>query len=58
MCNFCGLNQNTWKAIAQKAYDDFFGKEMRDSLDIYDDYTVDDINTEEDENHIEMNKIV
>jgi hypothetical protein len=58
VCNFCGLNQNTWKAIDQKAYDDFLGKGTRDSLDIYDDYTVDNINTEGDENYIEMDKII
>ena len=41
VCNFCGLNQNTWKAIDQKAYDDFLGKETRDTIGDYGDYKVD-----------------
>jgi hypothetical protein len=53
VCNFCGLNQNTWKAIDQKAYDDFLGKDTRDSMNLFADYdNTDDI---ENENYIEMN---
>ena len=56
VCNFWGLNKNTWKAIDQKAYDDFLGKDTRDSLNIYGDYeNVEDIEAERDENYIEMN---
>ena len=56
VCNFWGLNKNTWKAIDQKAYDDFLGKDTRDSLNIYGDYeNIEDIEAERDENYIEMN---
>ena len=29
--NFCGLNENTWKAIDQKAQQDIIGEGSRDS---------------------------
>ena len=53
VCNFCGLNQNTWKAIDQKAYDDFLGKETRDTIGDYGDYKV-DLGIDND-SYIEMN---
>ena len=53
VCNFFGFNKNTWKAIDQKAYDDFLGKDTRDSMNLFADYdNSDDI---ENENYIEMN---
>ena len=41
VCNFYGFNKNTWKAIDQKAYDDLYGKDTRDSFGLYEDYNVD-----------------
>ncbi len=36
VCNFCGLNENTWKAIDKKAYYEMSGKVGRDSNEIGD----------------------
>ena len=36
VCNFCGLNENTWKAIDQKAKEDYMGMLNRDSNSIGD----------------------
>ena len=55
VCNFCGLNQNTWKAIDQKAYDDWLGRDTRDSFDIDGDYIVENNGNEKDDNMVEMN---
>ena len=55
VCNFCGLNQNTWKAIDQKAYDDWLGRDTRDSFYIYGDYIVENNGNEKDDNMVEMN---
>ena len=41
VCNFYGFNINTWKAIDQKAYDDLYGKDTRDSFGLFEDYNVD-----------------
>ena len=41
ICNFYGFNKNTWKAIDQKAYDDLYGKDTRDSFGLFEDYNVD-----------------
>ena len=41
VCNFYGFNKNTWKAIDQKAYDDLYGKDTRDSFGLFEDYNVD-----------------
>ena len=54
VCNFCGLNQNTWKAIDQKAQDDWLGKETRDTIGDYGDYVV-DMDNAKDDSYIEMN---
>ena len=40
VCNFCGFNENTWKAIDKKAEDDYLGKNSRDSFVIYDGYEI------------------
>ena len=55
VCNFCGLNQNTWKAIDQKAYDDWLGRDTRDSFDIDGDYIVEKNGNEKDDNMVEIN---
>ena len=55
VCNFCGLNQNTWKAIDQKAYDDWLGRDTRDSFVIDGDYIVENNGNEKDDNMVEMN---
>ena len=41
VCNFCGLNENTWKAIDKKADEDYLGLLDRDSNSI-DDYEIED----------------
>ena len=56
VCNFCGLNQNTWKAIDQKAYEDWLGKETKDTLDSNYDNSADDTDNENDDNHKEIDK--
>ena len=42
VCNFCGFNENTWKAIDKKAYEDYSLRDARDSF-IIDDYDISDI---------------
>ena len=41
VCNFCGLNENTWKAIDQKAKEDYMGMLNRDS-NLIGDYELDE----------------
>ena len=53
VCNFCDLNQNTWKAIDQKAYEDWLGKETKDTLNSSDDNSAGDTDNENDDNHKE-----
>ena len=53
VCNFCGLNQNTWKAIDQKAYEDTFCKNLRNTWDIMSENSADYDSINED-NYIEM----
>ena len=43
VCNFCGLNENTWKAIDKKANEDYMGMLDRDSNSIGD-YEIDNNN--------------
>ena len=41
VCNFCKLNENTWKAIDKKAYDDMYLYDTRDySLVCYGNYKI------------------
>ena len=40
VCNFCGFNKNTWKAIDQKAYNDLYMKDTKDSFALFDGYNV------------------
>ena len=49
VCNFCGFNENTWKAIDKKAQDDFTGNGSRDSLAIGECYTLEKNDTKEEE---------
>ena len=43
VCNFCGLNENTWKAIDKKANEDYMGMLNRDS-NLIGDYELDENN--------------
>ena len=54
VCNFYGFNKNTWKAIDQKAYDDLYGKDTRDSFGLFEDYNVDIRESLGEESAIEM----
>ena len=54
VCNFWGLNENTWKAISQKAYDEILEKDIRDSYNINEDYKIGIENNEHDEDNVEM----
>ena len=54
VCNFWGLNENTWKAISQKAYDEILEKDIRDSYNINADYKIGRENNEHDEDNVEM----
>ena len=56
VCNFCGFNENTWKAIDKKAQDDFTGNGSRDSLVIDECYTLEKNNTKEEEECVEMSQ--
>ena len=40
VCNFCGFNENTWKAIDKKAYDDISVNIERGSNEYLGDYKV------------------
>ena len=54
VCNFYGFNKNTWKAIDQKAYDDLYGKDTRDSFGLFEDYNVDIRESRGEESALEM----
>jgi drug/metabolite transporter (DMT)-like permease len=54
VCNFFGFNKNTWKAIDQKAYDDLYGKDTRDSFGLFEDYNVDIRESRGEESALEM----
>ena len=54
--NFCGLNENTWKAIDQKAFQDLIGNDSRDSYVFNENYVVETYIHEDDENAIEMSQ--
>ena len=41
VCNFCKLNENTWKAIARKAHNDLMLVDSTDSFIIDDNYKLD-----------------
>ena len=56
VCNFWGLNENTWKSIHKKAVNDYMGGDSRDSLLIYDDYEFNSIMPNMDEISVEMNE--
>ena len=54
--NFCGLNENTWNAIDQKAFQDLIGNDSRDSYVFDENYVVETYIHEDDENAIEMSQ--
>ena len=41
VCNFCGFNENTWKAIDKKAQADIIGVDSTDSFAVFQNYEVD-----------------
>ena len=54
VCNFCKLNENTWKAIARKAHNDLMLVDSTDSFIIDDNYKFDRKNTYFVDKNIEM----
>ena len=54
VCNFCKLNENTWKAIDQKAYDDMNLDDDRDSFGGNEHYIVESIEPSDTETFEEM----
>ena len=50
VCNFCGFNENTWKAIDKKANDDIKGRIGRDSNTYLGDYKVQHLGSLNDDN--------
>ena len=55
VCNFCGLNENTWKAIDKKAYDDISGKNERDSGTYVENFKIQHLDSLNDDLYLEMN---
>ena len=56
VCNFCRLNENTWEAIDEKAYNDIACREMTESFVIIDNYCIDGLSSNKDEKETEMNE--
>ena len=56
VCNFCKLNENTWKAIDEKAYNDIVRKETKESFALIDNYCVEDFESSKAEKSIEMDE--
>ena len=57
VCNFCRLNENTWKAIDQKAYDDMnLDDNSVDSFQGNDNYKVEVVEPPDAEAYEEMNQ--
>ena len=54
--NFCGLNENTWEAIDEKACNDMTCREMTESFVVIDNYCIDGLSSNEDEKETEMNE--
>ena len=54
VCNFCGFNKNTWKAIDQKAYNDLYMKDTKDSFALFDGYNVECTDILREESFFEM----
>ena len=54
VCNFCGFNKNTWKAIDQKAYNDLYLNDTKDSFALFDGYNVECTDNLREESFFEM----
>ena len=54
VCNFCKLNENTWKAIDRKAYNDVIQVDTTDSFIIDENYKIERKNSNEEDKTIEM----
>ena len=54
VCNFCKLNENTWKAIDRKAYNDVIQVDTTDSFIIDENYKIERKNSNPDDKIIEM----
>ena len=54
VCNFCKLNENTWKAIDRKAYNDVIQVDTKDSFIIDENYKIERKNSNPDDKIIEM----
>ena len=54
VCNFCRFNENTWKAIDKKAYDDISGKNERDSGTYVENFKIEHLDSLNDEPCFEM----
>ena len=54
VCNFCKLNENTWKAIDQKAYNDMKLEDTRDSFGYNEHYIIESIEPSDSETLEEM----
>ena len=54
VCNFCELNENTWKAIDRKAYNDVIQVDTTDSFIIDENYKIERKNSNEEDKTIEM----
>ena len=54
VCNFCGFNKNTWKAIDQKAYNDLYLNDTKDSFALFDGYNVECTDILREESFFEM----
>ena len=56
VCNFCKLNENTWKAIDQKAYDDMNIVDRKDSFIYNEQYIVENVEPSDTDTFEEMNQ--
>ena len=54
VCNFCKLNENTWKAIDRKAYNDVIQVDTTDSFIIDENYKIERKNSIEEDKTFEM----
>ena len=54
VCNFCGFNENTWKAIDKKAYDDISGKNERDSGTYVENFKIEHLDSLNNDPYLEM----
>ena len=57
VCNFCGLNKNTWEAIQQKALDDYLNNDVNDDRESSDIDGPESVNSENTENARRMDDV-